>query len=200
MPKKGLKLPLDNTTPQVWSLWGEDFYRYDIRLKNDPNPRRQYDRLFGLERQLQANSHVYYAAPSFHEYATLLLHQLNGRVLAHSNFVRPSRLIGHNKWTYNKSGSAGQPNPDGTRIKCRTFDRLMREAKTMAPVKDLFEHLRYTASQLEIRTLVRKRIPDWLVPLRNSLSDKAKTQAVYDALMIAEEVSHSGARWLLMQP
>ena len=60
-----------------------------------------------LERKLGADALVTYASPAFHKFADLDKLIVAGQIVENSTFVKPSKLIGHHKWVYDKPGTRG---------------------------------------------------------------------------------------------
>lgn len=189
---------IDATTPHLWNLWNSDYYRFDVRLAA-PNRFRQFNNLLHLQNTLGTTALVYYAAPVFHQYATLLNHQLNAQVLAHSNFVEPSSITGHAHWTFDQTGTVGQPNPAGDRHPCPTYKQVVRKAREQSVHRTLFAHLRNTAKRLGIKPLTEVPPPNWFSPVIELVKGKKRIQAFYDTLAIANRVQRADATWFLMQ-
>ncbi len=60
-----------------------------------------------LERRLRNRALVVYAAPAFHELNLLYDHTKNQTIVENSSFVRPSRMVDHHLWNYDRAGSIG---------------------------------------------------------------------------------------------
>ncbi len=81
--------------------WKESYFRYDI------DDKQQYI-LNSLEHKLGANAIVVYACPAFWQSEELFDFMLARKLVENSNFVKPSRLNNHRRYTFIESGKAGK--------------------------------------------------------------------------------------------
>ena len=81
--------------------WRSSYYRFNIDLQ-------QQRRLEKLENSSSSNAVVTYACAAFYRMTDFYCHLKNKSLIQSSNFVRPSRLAGHDRYTFDKPGSCGQ--------------------------------------------------------------------------------------------
>jgi len=65
-----------------------------------------------LEKEMDGDALVVYAAPVFHKQQDLYNHTSNQTIVPNSTFPKVSILSGHSKWYYDKGGMIGVANPD----------------------------------------------------------------------------------------
>ena len=80
--------------------WKRPYYRYDIDI-------HQQQILRQIERQVNDQAIVVHAAPAFHTNKELFNYFDAGKLVENSNYVKPSILDNHQRWTYVKSGTKG---------------------------------------------------------------------------------------------
>ena len=83
------------------AYWQKSYYRFNIDSQ-------QQKLLEKLENSSSSNAVVTYACAAFYRRADLYRHLNNKSLIQSSNFVRPSRLTGHDRYTFDKPGSCGQ--------------------------------------------------------------------------------------------
>jgi len=80
-------------------FWNQPYFRYNI-VDN------QQKILHKLERRVSSEAIVVYACPSFWRRADLWRY-MNGKLVENSNFVQPTSLQGHGRYTFLKGGNFG---------------------------------------------------------------------------------------------
>ena len=74
-----------------------------------------------LNRDLSNRAFVAYACPVFHLHSDLYYHTRNNSLVEHSTFIKVSRLTGHTKWVYHRSGTTGIGCSEPKRINDENF-------------------------------------------------------------------------------
>lgn len=83
-----------------YPFWGQPYFRYDT-VDN------QQETLYKLERRVSAEAIVVYACPSFWRRVDLWSY-IDGKLVENSNFVRPTDLQGHGRYTFVRGGRFGR--------------------------------------------------------------------------------------------
>ena len=83
-----------------YRFWKCPYFRYDIL-------QHQQDILIKLEQKVRDRAIVVYAAPAFHKKKDLFEYFAKRKLIENSNYVKPSSLIGHSRWTYVNGGIVG---------------------------------------------------------------------------------------------
>ncbi|WP_159876109.1 hypothetical protein [Aquitalea denitrificans] len=86
-----------------------DYWKFEIT-------RHQQVALEQMEKTLNGNAIVCYAAPAFHTQAALYEHTKNQSIVPSSSFPPASALTGHGAWYYDNGGLSGVANPDFVRV------------------------------------------------------------------------------------
>lgn len=106
--------------------WNQPYFRYNI------TKHQQYI-LEKLEAQTNKNALVVYACPCFYE-RTDLFNFYRGKMIINSNFVEPSKLTNHKRYTFIKKGIFGQPFSDPIKIETlnimNEIEKKRRETKS----------------------------------------------------------------------
>jgi hypothetical protein len=190
----------DSPLDALHSAWRAPYYRFTYRP-----PPEQRRTLVELERNVQPDATVLYAAPAFRTSFDLEQLRLRGEVLSKSNFHAPSRGVGHRAWTYAHPGGFGRPNEagdpsEGPTISGTTEALIGRslEAPRGEPVEINARHLRALA------TAVRRSLGDDFYPLREdatagSFRDPRVAEAVSDLLFVARGLGYLGTTWVILQ-
>jgi hypothetical protein len=76
-----------------------------------------------VAKKLKARCLVTYASPAFDTFDDLYRHTENGTVVENTNFVKVSRLEGHQSWNYNSSGTSGVANIEPEKVSDISFDK-----------------------------------------------------------------------------
>jgi len=92
-----------------YSSWTKPYFRYDLL-------QHQQDILLQLEKNVNRNAIVVYAAPAFYKMYDLLNYYTNGKLIENSNYVKPSKLNRHTRWTYINGGTNGLAFSESERI------------------------------------------------------------------------------------
>ena len=80
--------------------WRCPYYRYDIDI-------HQQKILRQIEQRFNEQVIVVYASPAFHTIKQLFDYFCKGKLIENSNYVKPSTLDSHQRWTYTNSGTEG---------------------------------------------------------------------------------------------
>ncbi len=83
------------------AYWRKSYYRFNIDSQ-------QQKLLEKLENGSSSNAVVTYACAAFYRMTDFCCHLKNESLIQSSNFVRPSRLAGHDRYTFDKPGSCGE--------------------------------------------------------------------------------------------
>lgn len=83
------------------AYWRKSYYRFNIDSQ-------QQKLLEKLENSSSSNAVVTYACAVFYLMNDFCCHLKNESLIQSSNFVRPSRLTGHDRYTFDTPGSCGQ--------------------------------------------------------------------------------------------
>ena len=81
--------------------WKRSYYRFNIDS-------RQQKLLEKLEKDSNSNAVVTYACAAFYRLTDFYCNLINKSLIGFSNFVRPSRLNGHDRYTFDTPGSCGE--------------------------------------------------------------------------------------------
>ena len=99
--------------------WGHPYYRYDI----DYN---QQTCLEKLETVAGNDALVTYACAAFHTSRELWNHTTRATLIESSNFVRPTDLVGHNRYSFDAPGSAGLATSEPKLVESQGFSERLR--------------------------------------------------------------------------
>jgi len=91
---------LKSNRSKEFIYWKRPYYRYDIDI-------HQNQILSQIERQANDKAIVIYGAPAFHTFNDLFKYFGEGKLVENSNYVKPSTLDNHQRWTYVNSGTEG---------------------------------------------------------------------------------------------
>ena len=91
---------LKSNRAKEFDYWKQPYYRYNIDI-------HQQQILSQIERLINDQAVVVYAAPAFHTFRELFKYFGEGRLIENSNYVKPSTLGNHQRWTYINSGTNG---------------------------------------------------------------------------------------------
>lgn len=185
-----------------WSAWRRPYFRITRTLQ-------QQQVLARLERRLENDAIVSYAAPAFWTMAELEAGQLAGTVLRQSGFVRPTQLTGHSVWTYRLPGTDGFVNPRLERRHFQTVDEVanrsfrldfMEERRDLVIVQGtLRDHVRRIAIAADERApTVRSLVNAWVVRLLEAGLDHDSAAVVRDVATISSVLARVGATWLVL--
>ena len=120
---------LKSNRAKEFIYWKHPYYRYDIEI-------HQQQILSQIERRVNDQAIVVYAAPAFHTFNELFKYFGEGRLIENSNYVKPSTLDNHQRWTYVNSGTDGWAFSEPERkesIKLMDYINLVKE-NTREPV------------------------------------------------------------------
>ena len=83
-----------------WSYWQRAYYRYDLA-------QHQLNRLILLEREIGLKGLVVYASPAFHTKSQLWANMRRRKLVDKTNYVRPTTIEGHHRYSYISAGTVG---------------------------------------------------------------------------------------------
>jgi len=92
---------INSTRGKEYRFWGRPYFRYAIH-------EFQQEILLNLERRVNKQGLVTYAAPAFYRMKDLLNFFQQAKLIDNSNYIKPSFLGSHKKWTYENSGLYGK--------------------------------------------------------------------------------------------
>lgn len=127
-----------------YRFWMKPYFRYDIL-------QHQQDILFSLEQKLDRKAIVTYAAPAFYKMNELLNFFSMGKLVENSNYVKPSALDGHTRWTYINGGIRGIAFSEPEENEGFSFWKELKEIREQTEgirYENNTEFLEYTANML----------------------------------------------------
>ena len=98
--------------------WGQPYYRYRIQA-------HQQTVLSKLEQVSDQSALVLYCCPAFHKKEALYHHMKNGSLIQKTNYVKPSKLDNHSKYTFIREGSHGWAFSEPEEIEGNDFKSLL---------------------------------------------------------------------------
>lgn len=186
-----------------WHLWNEPYYRF---LRSE----RQHNVLRRLDRLLEHDAVVRYAAPAFWRFAELEAAVVTRQVLSLTGFVRPTHMHSHRVWTYARPGSVGRANPSGRRVLFETLEQLVRlpnsgghvpmPEPSATPVERLSDHLQVVAGAAREREpRLRRDVDEWVksVRRRDLILSPAGLRRIADLATITSLTAEVGAFWCI---
>jgi hypothetical protein len=133
---------LTRVNASQYDHWGMNYFRFELLP-------HQHVQLLGLEANVGTNAVVRYSAPVFFEYSELETSQLQGVVLARSNFVSPVNLgANHRVWTYTQPGTSGWANPEAEKVPAQSWDEVASQLQSETRPTTVLRHLRAMAAEL----------------------------------------------------
>lgn len=135
------------------SHWGHPYFRYDI----DPNQQACLEK---LEAVAGNDALVTYACAAFHTTQELWDHTARTTLIQSSNFVRPSDLAGHDRYSFDLPGSTGLATSEPEIVESQAFTERFRRHLDASDLRPLSEILRSTGK------IVRNAIDESAVPHR----------------------------------
>jgi hypothetical protein len=129
---------LSNRGTNEYKHWGQPYFKYKIEKK-------QQKILSTLEAKVENDALIVYACPAFCSKREFWDFNSNGTLIENSNFVKPSVLNGHKKYTFVRGGSFGKgfskkediPNTDLIKEIKRLFKLNRRYEKNTQFIKEL---------------------------------------------------------------
>lgn len=134
---------------QHWN--GLPYYRIELsmsRTRADPHGTRQVEALRRLERTTHGRAIVRYAAPCFWTFSSCAYHVYSESVAAHSHFQSPSRLAGHEHYTYRHPHEPGLALSEPENVEASTLEESIRERLAAVSPHSLAEHLIWLSETL----------------------------------------------------
>jgi hypothetical protein len=146
------KRPAQSTQDDVaGEHWGKAYYEYRIDS-------HQQERLAKLEGALGQDAVVTYSCAAFLWKRELWQYESENRILANSNFVGPSKLTGHKRYTYVEPGHRGFANADPTPVNDEPFLERLRTAYERS--ESNFSSLIRQAGQAVTETMTEENLDD----------------------------------------
>ena len=127
-----------------FTYWRCPYYRYDIDV-------HQQQILSQIERRVNDQAIVVYAAPAFHTNKELFDYFGAGKLVENSNYVKPSILDNHQRWTYVNSGTVGWAfsEPEGKEsIKLMNYINIVKENTRKSEIESNSQFISKTSSIL----------------------------------------------------
>ena len=132
--------------------WKQPYFRYDLTG-------HQQNTLYKLEQRVASTAIVTYACPSFWKRSDLWRF-INGKLIENSNFVRPHRLHGHQRYTFVQGGKNGYAFSEGAKIEGtdilseidRMFEKPIDFENNVQFVNILAKEIRRVMEESESRT------------------------------------------------
>lgn len=184
-----------------WHFWKEPYYRFQ-------RTERQHAVLRRLDRLLEGDAAVRYAAPAFWRFAELEAAVVTRRVLGLTGFVRPTELRSHKVWTYAEPGGVGWANPSGRRVPFESVEEFIRllvsrdggvlPERVDEPIERLSEHLQLVANAARAREpKLRRNVDAWvaLIRQRDLILSRAGLRRIADLATITSLTAEVGASW-----
>lgn len=122
-------------TRKQWNAWQRPYFRLDL------SDSAQHATLLALERDLQGQALVRYAAPCFASWAEAKAHAANGCVADRSHFQSPGRIGNHETYTYRSPLQPGVRFSDPEEVPVTPFPKDVRDTLNESPLRSLLQHL-----------------------------------------------------------
>ena len=138
------KIPEYITSPsgREYLIWRHPYFRYDITP-------HQNTALRILENNVGQNAIVSYASPVFSTYDQLMNNCIQRNVISNSNFVKPSTLHNHHRYSYDASGKFGWMHSEPLKTDKVNLIKEITNALSFSKDKDDYVTLKKLSSYID---------------------------------------------------
>lgn len=154
------------------SHWNDPYFRYKI----NSNQQAQLEK---LENIADKDALVTYACPAFHTFQELWDHSKNSTLIQSSNFVRPTSLIGHGRYSFIEPGCNGFATSEPEIIKGQDFKEQLMEHLNVSGGFSLTETIK-RAAEIVQEAIRESGVPDQFFQkvLSDITADRIKMDSV----------------------